>query len=497
MGRTACVVGAPSLPSRHVRRLPHPLVLLLTCLLVGAAATWILPAGRYERREDPATGRRVVVAGTYRLVDPAPVTPFHALVAIPRGLADASGVVFLVLLVGGAFTVVDRTGALARGVDTLARALRGREALVVPIACVVFATGGMLQGMQEEVIPLVPVLVLLVRRFGHDPLVAVAMSAGSAIVGGAFSPINPFGVGIAQRVAQLPLLSGAAFRMVVLLIALVLWTGAVMRMARRTRVSMPIAGRGRSGDETSGSRAPGVPPRLQVVAPEAAEQHRSTAPATGGALGRRGAGVFLIVLGAFAVYVAGAITLDWEFDEMSAVFVAMALLAGLVGGLGVGGTAAAYLEGFREMAGAAMLIGIARAIFVVLDDGRIIDTIVHALVTPLETLPTTVAAIGMLGVHAAIHVPVPSTSGQAVLTMPILAPLSDLIGLSRQVAVFAYQVGAGLCDMITPTNGAIMAILAAAGVPYERWLKFCFAPLLLLFAIATVAIAVGIAMGLK
>lgn len=479
-----------------MRRLPHPLVLLLACTALAALLSWVLPAGEYERRDDPATGRRVVVAGTYHRVDPAPVTPFQAVVAVPRGLADSAAVAFLILLVGGAFVVVDRTGALARGVDALAHRLRDRGALVIPLSCLLFAAGGVLQGMQEEVIALVPVLILLVGRFGYDAVVAVAMSLGAAVVGGAFSPLNPFGVGIAQKVAELPLLSGAGFRVAFLAVALVLWIAWTMRYARRTRVAVEGAVAEATG--AASPRAGGSPPASQSTPAPPADRHHSHAAGARPPLpAGRTAAILLLVLAAFAVYVHGAIRLGWEFEQMGALFLVVAIVAGLLGGLGLGGTAEAYMEGFREMAGAAVLVGAARAIFVVLDQGRIIDTIVDALVAPLAPLPTTLAALGMMAVQAAIHVPVPSTSGQAVLTMPVLVPLSDLIQVPRQVTVLAYQYGAGLCDLVTPTNGAVMAILAAAGVRYDRWLRFCLVPLAALLALGGVAVATGVAIGLR
>jgi uncharacterized ion transporter superfamily protein YfcC len=175
----------------------------------------------------------------------------------------------------------------------------------------------------------------------------------------------------------------------------------------------------------------------------------------------------------------------------------MGLVAGLVGRLGVEGTVEAYIDGFRAMAFAGLLIGFARAIFVVLDDGRVIDTIVFALVTPLEGLPVALAAFGMMGAHVLIHFPVPSVSGQAVLTMPVLVPMSDILGLSRQVTVLAYQYGAGLTDLVTPTNGALMAVLIAAEVRYERWLRFVLPLAALLLLLGAIAVALGIAMGLR
>ncbi len=447
---------------------PHPLVLLTFCVILAAVASHLLPAGEYERRDDEGTGRSVVVAGTYHEVDPSPVGFFEAIVALPRGMADAAEVIFLVFLIGGAFTVVDETGALKRGVTSLIRSLHGRDLLVIPVVSVFFATGGVVENMQEEIIPLVPVLLILTRRLGFTPMVAVAMSAGAAFVGSAFSPINPFQVSIAQRLAELPLGSGALFRIVFLVIALAFWIGMTMRYARRTR--SPAAGVGAGSAADAGS-AEGVRPS--------------------------DLGIFALVLATFAVVVVGMMRWHWGFNELSAAFFIMGVIVGLLSGMKVGGTADAYVRGFRSMAYAGLLIGFARAIYVVLQDGRVVDTIVHALFTPLEGLPVLASSVGMVAAQTAIHVPVPSVSGQAVLTMPLLVPLSDLLGMSRQVTVLAYQYGAGLCELLTPTNGALMAILASAGIRYEDWVRHAFPLYLGLVALGLLAIALALAIGLQ
>jgi uncharacterized ion transporter superfamily protein YfcC len=443
-------------------RFPHPLALLVGCVIVAAALTWLLPAGKFERREDPGTGRSVVVPGTYSRVEPHPVGPFGAMVAIPKGIVDAASVIGLVFLIGGGFTVVERTGTFGRLVNGLARRLKGRGILVIPVASVAFSLGGIMMQMQEELIAFVPVLLILVRQLGFTPLTAVAMSLGAAAVGAAFSPVNPFQVIIAQKVAELPPASGLGFRLAFLIPALAFWIWGTMRYARRTR----------------------TPPQ------EFPEDQRA-------ALDWRDVAVLFSILAAFGIYIYGAQTLGWEFDELAALFFTVGLLAGLLRGLGVGGTAEAFADGFKSMAFAGLLIGFARAIYVVLNEGQIVDTIVQGMFTPIAGLPATFSAVGMMVTQAAIHLPVPSTSSQAVLTLPLLVPLSDLIGLSRQVTVLAYQYGAGLCEIVTPTNGALMAMLAAAGVRYEEWLKFV-APLYgLLMALAVVGLVVAVAAGLR
>ncbi len=404
----------------------------------------------------------MVVSGTFHSVEPAPVGPFEALVAMPRGMIHAAEIIFLVFLIGGAFTVVDQSGVLRRGVAWLVMRLGDRTILVIPIIAVLFATGGALENMQEEIIALLPVLLVLTNRLGYRPMVAVAMSLGAAVVGSAFSPINPFQVGIAQKLAELPLLSGGGFRMVVLALALTLWISMTMRLARATEVK-PGESKEESADE---------------------------------ALTGRDGLILGLVAATFGIMVWGILSLGWGFNHMSGLFFGMGIVAGAVAGLGVSGTADAFAKGFRDMALAALLIGFARAIFVVLEDGRIVDTLVHAMVTPLEGLPTLASALGMVGAQIAIHFPVPSLSGQAVLTMPVLVPLSDLLGLSRQVTVLAFQYGAGISDLIIPTSGSLMAILALAKVPYEDWIRWALPVWGLLILLGSLAIAVAIAVGL-
>jgi len=457
-------VSAGAAVSPRRLRFPHPLILLVLCVLVAAVLTWLLPAGEYERRQDPVAGREVVVAGTYHPVPASPVGPFQAVVAIPKGMGDAASVIFYVFLVGGAFAVVERTGALAHLVNRLARRLSGRGIWVIPIVGFAFAWGGILIQMQEELIAFVPVLLLLTSRLGFNALTAVAMSLGAAAVGASFSPINPFQVGIAQKVAGLPLLSGWEFRAVFLAVAWLIWTAGTMRFARRTRVAPAAVAADGAPEAAAGWRQPVI-------------------------LG--------LVLVTFAVFVIGVTRYQWDFEQLAALFFLMGVAAGLVGRLGVGGTAEGYVDGFRSMAFAGLLIGFARGIYVVLDQGHVVDTIVHGLFTPIAALPTTLSALGMMVVHALVHLPVPSTSGQAVLTMPLLVPLSDLIGLSRQVTVLAYQFGAGLCELLTPTNGALMAMLAASGVPFEEWLQFVIPVVGALAALAALAIGTAVATGLQ
>ena len=448
---------------QRVRRLrfPHPLTLLTAVVLAAAALSYVLPAGEYDRRDDPETGRSIVVPGTYQEVEANRIGVFDAIVAIPRGMAGRADVVFLIFLIGGAFAVFDATGALRRGIAWLVERLQGREILAIPVVSLAFAAGGVTENLQEEIIPLVPALMLLTRRLGYSPMVGVAVSAGSAFVGSAFSPINPFQVLTAQEVADVAPLSGSGFRLVFLAIALGLWIWWTMGYAARTRVEAETV-------EAAGSEA--TP-------------------------GWRDLTIFGIVASTFGVLVWGLLSLGWDFDHMSALFFVMGVVVGIVGRLGITGTAEAYAQGFKSMGYAALLIGFANAIYVVMDDARIIDTIVRGLFVPLAELPLALSAIGMSAAQGVLHFAVPSVSGQAVLTLPVLVPLSDLLGLSRQITILAYQYGAGLCELITPTNGALMAILAASGVRYEAWLRFVVPRYLMLMGLGAVALVIAIAIG--
>jgi uncharacterized ion transporter superfamily protein YfcC len=316
--------------------------------------------------------------------------------------------------------------------------------------------------MQEEIIAMVPALLLLTQRLGFDALTAAEMSVGAAAVGSAFSPINPFQVLIAQKVAGVPQLSGAAYRSIFLALALLLWILGTMRHARHRRV--PVS---RAASATS-------------------ERNFSA----------RGKSVLAIVLLTFAVFVYGVAKLHWDFDQEAALFFAMGCAVGIVGGLGVTGTADAFVEGFQSMAYAALLIGFARSISAVMEQGLIIDTVVNGVAASLATLPVALAALGMMAAQAAIHVAVPSVSGQAVLTLPVFAPVADLLHLSRQTAVLAYQYGAGMCELVTPTNGALMAVLAAAGLRYDEWIRSAGKTIAVVTLAGAVAVVMAVVTGL-
>ena len=441
-------------------RLPHPFVLMLGGIAVAAVLTWVVPSGEFDRRDDPATGRRIAVAGSYHPVPPRPVGPFAAVVAIPRGFVEGADVIGVVLFVGGSWALLERLGTMAAVVGALLGFFRDRGLVAIPLVSIFFAAMGALENMEEEIIALVPVLLALGAGLGIDATAVVAMSGGAAMLGAAFGPTNPFQAGIALKLAELPPFSGGFLRLSMFVVALAAWVAVTVRYAARTRTH------------------------------PARSSHASTVP-----MSARHGVALLALLVPMAIYIYGAIRMDWGFNELSGAFFAGAVVAGLVGGLGLTGTVTAYLEGMRTLFGAAFMVGLARSISLVLTDGRVVDSLLQAFVAPLSTMPGAATGFLMVPFHALVHLAVPSVSGQAVLTMPLVVPLSDLLGLSRQVPVLAYQVGAGLCELFTPTNGALMAILLAAGVPYERWIRFAAVAVLAPVAVGLAGIAAAMWLG--
>jgi len=439
-------------------RLPAPLLLLLCGVCVAASLTWILPAGQFDRRDDPATGRRVVVAGTYRASARAPVGLFGTAVATVRGFIAAADVIAVVLFVGGAWIVVDRLGALEAVIGDLVRALGSGGLWTIPIVSIFFAVMGALENMQEEIIPLVPALLVLGAAIGVDAVTVVAMSAGAAMIGSAFGPTNPFQAGIALKLAQLPPLVAGGLRLTIFVAALMLWIGWTLWHARGHRTAS------RAATSAGSDRASALRQRV----------------------------AFVVMLLPMAAYVYGVMRFDWGFPELAGAFLLGGLAAGLMGGFGILETLNAYVDGMQALLPAALLIGVARAISLVLEDGRVVDTILNAFASALARMPPVAAAFVMVPFQALLHVAVPSVSGQAVLTLPLMVPLADLLHLPRLVAVLAYTTGAGLTELLTPTNGALLAVVVAAGVPFRRWLRFAIVGVALTGALGLIAIVVAL-----
>lgn len=434
------------------RRFPHTYVLLLGLVAVSAMLTQVIPAGSFQRIEQG--GRTLVVSGSYARGVPHPAGIGDVFMAWPRGLAATASIVFYIFLIGGTFGVINATGAVDAAIGAVVRAGRGRGPWVLTVLMLAFSLGGGTIGMAEETLPFIPALVLLSRRMGYDDVTgcAIALVGAGAGFSGAF--LNPFTVGVAQGIAGIPLFSGMGFRLVVWVVITAIAIVYVLRYAHRVR-------RGpETGIEDSSARVALTARQGAVLA------------------------VLVLVLGAVVV---GAMKLNWGLDQLAALFVAAAVLSGMAGGLGASATAERFIEGAAGIAGGALVVGLARGVLVIFDGAGVTDTLLNAMAGAVKGLPAWASVMGIYAVQVALSYIVPSGSGQAALSLPILVPLADMMGVTRQTSVLAYQFGDGFSNILTPTQGYFMAALALARIPFATWARFVF-PLQLIWLVAGAAL---------
>ena len=449
----------------HTRKFPDALVLLFALIVLAQVATYLLPAGEFARE-----GHHVV-PGTYHEVDADPLPLQTFLTAIPAGLAAAQDIIFFVFIVGGVIAVVRATGAIDALIGGAIRYMSHRPAVLIFGMVILFAVGSSTLGMAEEYMPFVPILVTMCLAMRVDAVVAVGIIYVGAGVGYACAAINPFTVLIAQQIAGVELMSGQGLRWGLLLVCTAIGADHILRYVRRVQ-SNPAASLVADVDYSTGFRMPEdveFTPRRVIV--------------------------LLVFVASVVGFVYGVGVWDWYLTELVAVFMVLGLAAALVGGLGPDRVAAEFCQGAAELTKTALLIGFARTIEVVLTEGQVIDTVINGLAQSLEGLPRELSAIGMLGVQTVCNFFIPSGSGQAYVTMPIMVPLSDLTALSRQTAVLAYQFGDGFTNMIVPTNALLMGILALAKIPYQRWVRFVWPLLVKLYVVAILALLAAVWFG--
>jgi uncharacterized ion transporter superfamily protein YfcC len=452
-------------------RVPHTLVLLFGMMVLALVATWLLPQGEFQTVVNDA-GREVVVPGTYAvLADARTLMPWELLTVVPRALADAQDIIFFVLIVGGAIRVLRATGTIDAMLGAVLRRVGHKPGLLIAVGMGVFAAGSATLGVAEEYIPLTLVLIALCVAMRMDTVTAIGIMVCGYGIGYGVAALNPFTLLVAQRVAELPPASGLGFRLALFLPFLAIGVHHVWAYARRVQAD----------------------PAASLVHDIDAAQHAPTELPSG--LDGRHKLVVLLTLGTLGLMVYGIAVPKWYVLELSAMFLGLALFAGLVGGLGADGTAKRFAEGAAELAGTALLIGFARSIALILEDGLVLHTIVNALAAPLQLVGAEIAAIGMLLIQTLINFFIPSGSGQAYVTMPLMAPIGDLVGVTRQTAVLAFQFGDGFANMIVPTNPVLMGILGIAGIPYDRWLRFVLPLMAKLLLAGSVALVIAVLIG--
>lgn len=453
--------------TRHRFEMPHIYVILFVFTAIAAILTHFVPAGLYDRIPGPS-GRTTIDPDSFRVIDSNPLGLVDFMLAIPKGLREASMVVFFTFIIGGMFMVIRRTGVIEVAVDKLTRRFAERSILVIPVLMIVFATIATLIGTQELALVYVPVILPLMIALRFDSITAVAVALCATTAGFTSGVLNPINTGLGQQLAGLPVYSGLNLRAALFAAITLAGIAYVMRYALKVRNS-PETG-------------------LMHADPKEIEKHRLYLHAADeGALSftsrQRWAGITALAF--FGVLVWGVLNRGWFMMEMSGLFVVMGVVVGLVAGLRTSEICEGFNEGFRDVLVGAMICGIARAVAVMLEQGQIMDTMVHTLGELVSEVPSMFSAIGMFIAQLGFNFVIPSGSGQALVTMPIMAPLSDLIGVTRQTSVLAYQLGDGLSNILYPTSGYFMATLALAGVGWDRWVRF-FVPLFgIWIAIAT------------
>ncbi len=467
-------------------------VLIFGMVVVAAVLTWFVPAGSFVKEVIEVAGvgeRQVVIPGSFSYLGERHPQYLMAVLTAPiRGFAQAADVVAFVLIVGGAFGVLQRTGAIDGGLRRLADAADRSPALraaIIPVFMTLFSLGGAVFGMAEETIPFVLIFVPLARSLGYDDIVGIAIPFVGSQAGFAAAFLNPFTIGVAQGIAEVEIGSGFAYRFGLWLAATALAIGFVMWYAARVRErrrggDAPRRSAGSVRDLTAG---PGARRRGRKGRPEAegGGEHPSAAAATPAPVfGTREKAVLVAFALGILGLVVGVTRYAWYINEIAGLFIAIGIVAGLIGGLGVLGTSGAFVQGARDLVQVAVIIGIARGILVVLDDGRVIDTLLHWTATAVSGVGPVLTAEAMYAVQTVLNFFVPSGSGQAALTMPIMAPLADLVGITRQTAVLAFQLGDGFTNMIIPTNPVLIGAITMGGVGWDRWARWML-PLQIVF----------------
>lgn len=444
--------------------------MLVILAIIAAICTWVVPAGEFTRVEDAATGRMIVTPGSFHTIESSPVSFFDLFKAYPKGMEEAGYIMFFLLIIGGTFGVIEATGAMVVGVGSIVKRLAGRELLLIPVVMFILSLGGCFMGMAEEMLVFVPMMTAICLSVGFDSITAVAICLLGAGAGFAGTLMNPFTIGVAQGIAGLPMFSGMGYRAIIYVFMVATGITYVYRYASKIKKD-PLKSPVHESDKTLDHHID----MSQI--PDMTVRHK-------------------LVLLSFAIAMAtvafGIVKFGFYIEELGAIFMILGLVAGIVGGLYPDEIAQEFTKGASNFTGAALIVGFSRVIVVLMDQGHITDTVVNALASFVQTLPPTLTASGMFLVQTAISFVVSSGSGQAALTMPIMAPLADVVGITRQTAVLCFQFADAFSNNMTVTSTEIMAALAMVRIPWITWAKW-FLPLFLFWsALAMVFITISV-----
>ncbi len=455
-------------------KVPHTLVIISFILAIVAVATWVLPAGAYERIINDA-GRSVVVDGSFSYVEQTPQGIFSLLQAPLEGMMGASEIIAFLFVVSGAIAIITKTRAIDAGMTNAVKSFKGKEMLMIPVITGLFSIGGAVFGMTEEAIPFITMLIPLCLALGYDSIMAMAISYMGCIVGFATAMINPFSVGVAQNIANVQAGSGVGYRTLVWAVTTIAATLFLMWYGRRIK------------------RNPELSPVYEID--QARREQLKESENEHIEFTTRHKIILSLILFCLAGIVVGVLNFDFGIPEIAALFLATGIVSGLIGRLSLDDMANSFVSGAKDMIGAAVVVGFARGIVILAENGQIIDTILYQLSNFIGQLPSLVAGYVMFFVQMFINFFISSGSGQAALTMPIMAPLGELVGITPQTSILIFQFGDGFSNAIFPTSAVLMACLGVSGIPWSKWVKWVL-PLQLIFgALAIIFITVAILMG--
>ncbi|WP_413376305.1 YfcC family protein [Alkalihalobacillus sp. 1P02AB] len=439
-------------------KFPHIYVILFGIIAFMSLLSFFIPSGEYERTVGE-NGQTTIDAESFTFIENATIGIIDFISAIPTGFMAAAPVVFATFVLGGSFMVLQNIGLIQFGVDRLIRAFSKKRIVIIPVLITAFATLAAFVGTPELCLLYVPILIPLMIKLGYNKILATAIALVGPTAGFLSALTNPGTVGVSHEIAGLPMYSGAGYRFLVIISIVLVSSIFLMLYAKKLEKNPELVEEDRKEYEANKN------------------QIEQTVTLT---FREKVAGVTAILL--FIGLVAGILTFRWSFIELAGYFLILGIIVGVIAGMSGEGISESFNKGFKQVMMGAMIIGIARGVVVIMEESLIIDTIIYALATVVSTLPSELSVIGMFFAQWVFNFFVPSGSGQAMITMPIMIPLSDILGITRQTATLAFQFGDGMSTLLFPTSGHIMAALAIAGVSWWKWIKFIF-PLMLIWLV--------------
>ena len=448
---------------------PNTYVIIILMMIVAVLLTWIIPSGEFERVKDEVSKQSIIIPGTFKYIENNPISLFKISVYIMKGLAKASDIVFLVIIVGGAFNIIIETGMFQSFAGRLTKVFSNKEVLIIPAFSTIFALACTTMGV-NTFIGFAPIAVIIARSIGYDAIVGVSMVALGGAIGFSTGTFNPFTTGVAQSLAGLPIFSGLGYRFVCLVVFLVVTNIYIIWYAKKVKAN---------------------PESSVVYEMEQENKKIEVSEKQHDKIEGRHYLVLLIVIACFVLLVYGSQNWKWKLQENAAMFIWMGVLSGFAYGFGPSKIAEEFTKGAKKLVYGALMIGMANGISLILTDGKILDTTVQYLGGLLVTLPSYLQAAGMFLMQLLINGLITSGSGQAAATMPIMLPVADIIGITKQTTVLAFNFGDGLSNYILPTSSALMGFIAMVGISYSNWMKFMWKLFLIWIVVGAILVIVA------